>query len=295
MAQLCGQGSACKAEAGELFSPIFEQALGDTNELVRIAAVDGLTSIGKGTFLLRFRKGALIEDPSPIIRNKLVALAGEVGGADDLPWLHKKVGSGQEGDLAWEAMVRILRRSQAVVLTQWVERFKTGATEQQLSNDRKLMVLEMAAQKVKDQPDLLRKVQRDLAELYGEMGNFQSAAEYWGMLHQSAANEQEKAAILPCLLEAYLRLPSIDRAANLIDNCLLIKDLDPNGPVIATIERYLAAPPAGVDPNALLTELLSKVAATTDRPMWQQQRQKWTQQTKPAQQKEPKVEPNQPK
>jgi hypothetical protein len=291
MAQLCAQGSACETEANRLFAPLFEEALADRNDLVRAAAVDGLINADRARFLLRFEKGSLIDDPSVEIRRKLIALAGSVGGVEDLGWLWEKVGRAGEGDLAWEAMVKIFRVSDATVLAQWIGRFNAANGEKRLSDDRKLVVFEIAEQKAQDRPELLKEVREKLARLYHERGDFQRAAQYWGVLYQSAPGESERASILNSLLDAYLRWPNTDRAADLIDNCLLIKDLEPGDPVVVSIEHYLKAPPAGVDPNRVVGELLAKVAKAPDRAIWQELRRRWEQRINPAKEPEKTTEP----
>ncbi|GAI63731.1 unnamed protein product, partial [marine sediment metagenome] len=91
MASLCTQGSACKAKAAKLFEPLFVKALSDETALVRETAVDGLIYIDKTNALKRLRKDIFINDPSEILRKKLIELAGSNGGKEDLTWLAEKI------------------------------------------------------------------------------------------------------------------------------------------------------------------------------------------------------------
>ena len=91
MAGLCGPGSTCKAEAAEIYGPLFEEALTEKTDLARQAAVEGLIYISKTGALARFRQSDLAADSSPKIRKGLINLAAEVGGAEDLPWLWEEV------------------------------------------------------------------------------------------------------------------------------------------------------------------------------------------------------------
>ncbi|MHC4060904.1 MAG: HEAT repeat domain-containing protein [Planctomycetota bacterium] len=279
MAGLCAQGSACKVEAAEAFGHLFEEALTDKADLVREAAVDGLVYIGRGTALVRFRKSALVNDPSIGIRKKIVNLAGEVGGKDDLVWLWEKVGSTAESEWAWEAMLKIFERSDIAVLAEWVPKFDSMSPDSGLSDDKRLFVLKMAEQKAvgagENKVEMLRAIWEELAELYGRVGDYEQKAQYLGMLHDAAPTPEEKEAILPGLLDAYLRARNAVRAAKLVDNCLATKDLDPNSPVVHAIEDYLSDPPQGADHYNVLRELLAKIEAVENRPKWGQLLERW--------------------
>jgi HEAT repeat protein len=279
MAGLCAQESACKVEAARLFERLFEESLGDETDFVREAAVDGLIYIGKTKVLIR--KGDLLNDSSIQIRRKLINLVGEIGGKKDLVRLWEKVGSTVEGDSAWEAMLKIFKRSEAAVLGEWIDKFSLRNPENKLSDEQRLSVLEIAEQKAvqHNKAEMLKGVRKELAELCRKGGKFKQAAEYFGMLLGTAQTPEEKEAIMPDLLDAYLRWPNVERAAKLLDNCLLRKDLEPNSPVVLAIDHYLDEPPTGVDPNLVLIGLLDKVEPiepADNRPRWQKQLGRWT-------------------
>ncbi|HUW20156.1 MAG TPA: hypothetical protein VMW16_12730 [Sedimentisphaerales bacterium] len=276
MAGLCAQGSACKVESARLFAPLFEKALSDRTELVREAAVDGLIYIEKARALNLLTKGGLVKDASIVIRKKLIELAGEVGGKDDLVWLWEKIGSVGESDSAWEAMLRIFKRSEVSVVAKWMGTFASSNPEVQLSNEQKLSFLEIAEQKALRENDarMLKTVREELAALYKKSGKFEQAADYYGRLHDTAS-AAEKESILPNLLAVYLRWPNVERAANLLDNCLLIKDLGSDSAVVVSIDDYLNDPAPGADPNAVLRDLLGRVKTAQNRPGWREQLNRW--------------------
>ncbi len=89
MAGLCAQ-SVYKNEAAKLYKPLFEEAIKDQSPLVRESSVKGLIGIDKAKALDIFREN-LIEDDSRIVQDRLIELAGEVGGPQDLIWLAKKM------------------------------------------------------------------------------------------------------------------------------------------------------------------------------------------------------------
>jgi len=282
MAGLCVQGSACKLEATALYGPLFEAALSDKTDLVREAAVDGLMNIDKTMACVKFRNASLFNDPRIEIRRKVARLAGEAGGKDDLVWLWEKLGSGAESDLAplaWESMLNLLKRVDLAVLADWIGRFDPAGGGSRLSDERRLAVLKIAEQRFSEagMAEMLRNVRERLAESYGVSGNFSQAAEYWGVLFSSAATAEEKQAIVPNLLDAHLRGANVVMAAHVVNNCLLQKDLDPNGPIVGVIDCFLQEPPEGVDPNAVLEELLDQTEEPAEpRPRWQQVRSRWS-------------------
>jgi len=257
---------------------LFEQALVDKTDLVREAAVDGLINIDKMRALTAFRKTDLFNDPRIEIRKKVVSLAGEVGGKDDLAWLWEMKGSGVES-VAWESMLSILKKSDVAVLTDWVVKFDSPAPDSGLSTEQRLAVLKIAEQRFLEtnRPDALKDVRRQLANLYKRIGNFEQAANYFGMLHEMAELAEEKEAILPDLLDAYLRWPNAAMAARLVDNYLLVKDLDANCPVALSIDNYFRQPSPAVDPNTVLAEFFAKVKEPVrPKPKWQEFLTRWT-------------------
>jgi len=245
MGALCAPQSVHNKQSRRLFGPLFESALSDKTDSVRGAAVDGLTYIDKSAALKRLRKD-FSGDPSEIIRKRIIALAAEVGGKEDLVWLMGRMGSNSESKLAWQAMLKIFNGSDSTVLSDWVERFGagngiTGATESQ-----RIAFFELARRKAvaENKPTMLKVVR------------------------------EKKQVILPDLLYVYLRWPQVDRAAALVENCLLSRDLDPNDVVVRALDGYLAEPPAGADPNVLV-EALSKIRAPQARPLWQDRLKQW--------------------
>ncbi len=125
-----------------------------------------------------------------------------------------------------------------------------------------------------NKPRMLKSVNEKLAQLYTKTGQFERAAGYISRLYETAATAEAKKAILPDLLYVYLRLPKVELAAGLVEQCLIERDLDPNDVVVSSLDEYLAKPPAGADPNVLL-ETLSKIEIPQARPLWQDRLRQW--------------------
>ncbi len=276
LAGLCAPQSVHKAQSKKRFGPLFEAALTDKTDFVREAAVDGLIYIDKAAALKRLRKD-FVNDPSAIIRKKLIALAGDVGGKEDLLWLAGKIGSNSESEPAWQAMLKIFNGSDSAALNDWVSTFAPENSSTQASDAQKITFLELAERKAvaENKPKMLKDVREKLAELYIKTGLFERAADYLGRLHEAASTIEEKKVILPDLLNAYLRWPKIELAAKLIENSLLREDLDPNDVLVRSLDDYLTEPPLGADANAVLG-VLTEIKTPEARPLWRERLRQWT-------------------
>jgi HEAT repeat protein len=276
MAGLCAQRSVCRDEATRLFGPLFGQALDDKTDLVREAAVNGLINIDKTKTLDILR--AFINDENPVVRKKIIELAGEVGSQEDLDWLWDKMGSKTEVEigLAWQSMLELFKGSDAGVLNNWMTKFDSPETKDRLSLEQKLSFLEMAEGKAvrENKLQMLKNIRVNLAELYKKTGDFEQAVKYLGILQAEAKEAEERDKILADLLDAYLRLPNFEAAAKLVDNCLLEKDLEPNSVIVLAIDNYLSEPPAGADPNVAL-KALKEINPSHKRPKWLVQVKLW--------------------
>ena len=277
MARLCAQTSVCKTQAIMLFQPLFEEALYNEENLVREAAIGGLIYIDKTDAWKRLKE-QFLNDPSAIIRRKLIQLAADVGGKEDLPRLVEKIGSNGESEPVWQAMLKIFTGSDAGVLNDWIDKLVSQNGKIKLSEEQKISFLEIAERKAvgENKPEMLKNVREKLVELCIKVGQFEQAAGYLGRLLESAQTGDEKTAIISDLLDVYLRWPKIELAAQLVENSLLEKDIGLDNAVIpSSINNYMSNPPAGTDPNAVIKELLAKIKPIVNRPKWEQQKKRW--------------------
>ncbi len=274
MASLCAQG-AHSAQSKKLFAPLFESALADKADRVREKAVDGLRNIDKAAALGRLRKG-FVDDPSSRVRSRLIDLAAEVGGKDDLSWLEKKIGSNGESEPAWQAMLKIFAGSDAGVLTEWIDKLAAQDSTTKLSNEQKVAFLETAERKIAGQNNvaLLKKARNNLVALYLNMGQFEKAVACLKLLRESVAVPEQKAVLTQTLFDTYLRWQKPDLVANLVAETLQAKDMDPNNTFLKRLDEHLSKPPAGIDPNGVYTALVS-IKAPQDRPQWQEWLKSW--------------------
>jgi HEAT repeat protein len=273
MSGLCAQ-SVYKVDAIRLYRPLFEQAVSDESALLREVAVDGLIYIDKPRALKRFRKD-LVNDKSSKVRGKLISLAGEVGGPEDLDWLVEKMGSNPDGERVWQAMLNVFQRSDGAVLENWLAKFDSESVGK-LSESQELAFLEIAEREagIENKGQMLINVRRKLADIHTKRGEFERAAAYLGMLRESAGSAEAKEAILGELLGIFLRWPNLEAMKQLVSNRLLEKDLEPNNVIVQAIDGYLAEPTASGDANSIV-KAIAEIELPPARPMWRGHVERW--------------------
>jgi HEAT repeat protein len=274
MARLCGQ-SVYRPESARRFAGLFEEALGDETDLVREAAVDGLICVDKPKAMKLLAKD-FVNDHSQVVRNRIIELAGEIGGKDDLSWLWDKVGTNAESKTVWQAMLKIFNGCDVNAIESWVGKFDSQVSRQKLADEQWISFLELAQRKAvaENRDEMAMALREKLAWLYSTAGQFEQAAECLGKLREAAKTTEQKDAILGQLLEVYLRWPKVEAAAWLIGNCLLEKDLGADSAVVRSIESFWDNPAGGADPNAVL-KTLRRIKPAERRPMWEQNLSRW--------------------
>jgi hypothetical protein len=186
----------------------------------------------------------------------------------------EKIGSNSESGPAWLAMLKIFDGSDLVTLKEWMETLTSPESKTKLPSDQKIAFLKKAEAKATGETKMLETVRKKLAELYYETGQFERAAEYLDMLYKAAPTASEKEAILPKLLDAYLRCSKEEFAADLVRECLVKGDLSSDGIVLSSIDHYLSEP-SGADPNVVI-KALSGVKLSGARPNWEKWLKGWT-------------------
>ena len=277
MAGLCAPQSVHNAASKKRFKVLFEEALADKTDLVRVAAVDGLIYIDPADALRQLRKD-FVSDSSATLRKRLIGVASKIGGKEDLGWLAEKIGLNAEGEMAWQAMLSIFKGSAAPVLSEWMGNIFGDSSAMKLSKEQQIAFLEVAETKASAENDgaMALKVIERLAGLYLSTGQFQKAETYLLRLQGSAQSVEEKDVILSDLMTVYLRWPKLDLAAKLVDKCLSEKDLDPNCGLVRSIDEYLGKPAAGAEPNAVIKALSAiEIEPAASRPNWRKTLEHW--------------------
>ncbi len=174
-------------------------------------------------------------------------------------------------------MLKIFDGSDLALLNEWMNKLTSPNSTTKLSDEQKIAFLKKAEVKAtgENRTNMLKDVREKLAGLYKRIGQFERAGDYLDRLYKSALTADEKEAILPNLLDAYLRGSKLDLAAELVGKCLAKEDLSSDSAVLFSINNYLSKPPTGADPNAVL-KALSGVKLTGSRPKWQEWLKNWT-------------------
>jgi len=174
-------------------------------------------------------------------------------------------------------MCKIFNGSDSGILNEWMDKFTTQNSKSKLSDQQKIAFLKIAETKAtgENKADMLKNVREKLAELYKKISQFERAGEYFDRLYKAAQTDKEREAILPNLVDAYLRGSKLELAAELVGQCLVKEDLDSDNVILGSIENYLSKPPAGADRNAVL-KALSGIKLPGSRPKWQKWLKNWT-------------------
>jgi len=255
MAGLCSSESKCREHASKHFGGLFEQAIAEKADAIRLIAINGLfnASSDKPSAVRRLWK-SLGDDPVLAIRLKVIDLAGEAGGPQELDWLAEKLGVAGESDPAWQATLKVFRRSPSTLLAEWVAKIKSPPLASRLTPEQQISFFDMVRQRAQAEakPELLRDAQTNLADLYVVAGRLKEASESLRIL-AAGATGQELARYQGQLLQVYLGLGSIEDACGLLVNYLPTKGLDltPEGGLAKSVEAYLSNP-ATANPQALL-------------------------------------------
>lgn len=280
MAALCGDASAHRAAAAELYRPLFLEAVSDKSNAIRAAAVTGLANIDKVAALLLLRDKRLTSDPSPAVRAVAIQLAGAVGGKDDIGWLAGNLATDGTGDGAWQAMRSIFERSETPVLLEWADKFSSDANSVRPGNEGLLQLLQMAEQKAvqQNEQDLARQSRLKLGDLHSRLSRLQEAARYYGMVAASIQQPQQRDAVLGKLLDVNLRAANTAAVKELVANRLLEKtDIGQDDIFVVRLDAYFANPPGQAEAKALL-DTLSSLPNDKPRPNWTGRIQRWQQQ-----------------
>ncbi|MCX5647244.1 MAG: HEAT repeat domain-containing protein [Phycisphaerae bacterium] len=256
MARLCATRSVCREQAVKLYAGLFEHALADkTDDVARQNAIDGWINVDKPGALRKFRENNMTADSNVAIRRKLVDLASETGTVQDLDWLAEKVGIAGDGEAAWQAMLKIFKRSDLAILPGWAAKIDVLAAGGKIATEQRIAFFTLVEQRAQNEnaADLLKAARMSLAQLYVASNNLKQASECLNTLLGAAVTEEERQQVQPQLLRVYLGLASMDQASDLISKCLLAKDLDlsSDGFLVKVIEEYLNNPTT-TEPGVLL-------------------------------------------
>lgn len=274
MAGLCVNRSACKQEARRQFRQVFADALQDKNDRVREEAIEGLVNIDRENTLQLLRSD-FANDSSAKIRGRLIALAEELGGPEDVPWLIPKLGTNGEAEAAFKTLLALISRSDVALLeNQWFAELLAARNQKRLSDSQWRSLLEQAERKAKGRRDFLPRIYREWTKLLSRGGSLADQAAYWEKLDGSTPEglgNQDSAT----LLGVYIRLGRVDASVAILQDLLIKGDLAPNGPIAGVLSGFLTQ--SGPDERSAETvrAVVASVFVSEERPVWDAQKGRW--------------------
>jgi hypothetical protein len=279
MARLCNQGSQ-KAIAVKLYRQIFEDVLRnrDENSLVRQAAAAGMVSVDPTAAMKLFRELNINTDNSPTVRLIVINQAGQNGTIEDLAWLTGQLGLNGEGELAWTAIIEILKRQDAKVVAEWSDRLAQNPSV----GDQIREVLELAEQKAESQKegDLLCDLQVRLLKWHLGKGSYEHVAAYREklVLNTLANNDIRKDAIAQTnayAVEAYLQLRQYSKTADVVSGMLRDNTLNDKSEILDMINSYFVSEKIATDDKSSLLNSLLEISITSRQRWWQDRLEQW--------------------
>ena len=273
MALLCANPSGCKQQARVLYKPIFDKGLEDESPLVREEAIHGLVSIDKRQ-TLKVLRTKLVNDSNANVRVRVISLAKDVGTAEDLDWLHAKIEAGHEVDVAWQAVLNILSRSDVKHLEASYARFTALRTQKKLTNSQWQGFLEGALVKAEDRKKLLIDIHQAFCDFSIETGVLEQAREHLVKL-SGLVDKSRRAGIRAQILGLELKSSRIKEASDILSNELKGRDLSESDILVQQVNAFLADTSQGKDPRAVLHSVLKEMQATDARPQWEKVRALW--------------------
>ncbi|MBN2512003.1 MAG: hypothetical protein JXB18_03590 [Sedimentisphaerales bacterium] len=279
MARLCSQGSQ-KVIAVKLYQQIFEDVLRnhDENSLVRQSAAAGMVSVDPTAAMKLFRELNINMDSSPTVRLIMIYLAGQSGTIEDMGWLMEQLGSNGEGELAWTAVMDILKRQDAKLVAEWSVRLEQSPSV----GDQIREVLELAEQKAEAQKEgaLLCDLQVRLLKWHLGKGSYEHVAAYREKLelNNTASVEVKKKALNQTnvySVEAYLQLRKYSKISDVIGGMLRENTLSDKSEVLDVINSYFLSEKGTTEDKSSLLEFLSEISITNQQRWWQDKLEQW--------------------
>jgi hypothetical protein len=225
-----------------------------------------------------FRELNINMDSSPTVRLIMIYLAGQSGTVEDLTWLTGQLGSNGEGELAWTAIIDVLKRQDAKVVADWSVRLEQNPSV----GDQIREVLELAEQKAEAQKEgaLLCDLQVRLLKWHLGKGSYEPVAAYREklVLNNTASIEVKKSAIFQTnayAVEAYLQLRQYTKTADVISGMLRENTLTDKSEILDMINAYFLSEKIAAEDKSSLLNSLFEISITAQQRWWQDKIEQW--------------------
>ena len=273
MTSLCADRSGCKNEARQRFQAIFAKAILDETDRVREEAVLGLINVDK-VLALNSLRGALAQEKNARIRASIIELTSEVGDAQDLAWLLANVGSETETESSWQAILKILTRSDPKLLGQWLPRLAEARRQGRVTDGLWQALLKDAERKAEKDPAVLNEVLRLWAEFHQQKGDLKQARGYLTRLLQ-ASPESQKASLETRIFVVDLQLEDVKTATATLQAILNQRDLDENEGLVQAVNGLLKNDSPEKTHQQTVALMIKGIKTEQARPNWDKLKARW--------------------
>ncbi|MCH8194332.1 MAG: hypothetical protein IIA65_10010, partial [Planctomycetes bacterium] len=224
---------------------------------------------------LRRLRRDFANDSSAKIRGRLIALAEELGGPEDVPWLIPKLGTNGEAEAAFRTLLTIISRSDVALLEdQWFAELLATRNQKKLSDSQWRSLLEQAERMAEGRREFLQRIYREWTILLSRGGSLTDQVAYWEKLVESTPAEwgDEDSATL---LGIYIRLGRVDASVGILRNLLIEGDLSPNGPIAGVLSGFFSQPGPDGRFAKTVSAVVANVTVSEERPVWDAQKKRW--------------------
>ncbi len=272
MVALSAESSVVKQYSRDTFYTYFREALDSKIALIRETAIDGLGYVSK-TGAIEILRNRVSKEPSEEVRSKIIDLARDAGGRNDLEWLAKLItGTNQESTKAWGAMAKIFGSVEIDVLNDWENQLILQSGKYNLTEPQKLEFLRIVLTKTSAQNK--PKYYEQIADRCMIMGQYEQAVNNFTLLYDSAVAQEEKDRILPKYLDACLKMQNVELVKKMVQEYLTTKEFNSDGVIIVTIENYFKDAAVVKDKNVIL-ESLKGIKLAQPKQAWQEKIKQW--------------------
>lgn len=273
MTSLCAERSGCKNEARQRFKAIFAKAITDETDRVREEAVLGLVNVDK-VLALNSLRGSLTQEKNARIRTCIIEMTSEVGDAQDLMWLLANVGSEAETESSWQAILKILARSDPKLLAQWMPRLAEARQQGRVTDGLWQTFLKDAERKAEKDPAVLNEVLRLWADFHQQKGDLKQARGYLQRQLQASPGEK-KASLETQIFAVDLQLEDVKTATATLQTILNQRDLDENEGLVQAVNSLLKNDSPEKTHQQTIAAVVKGIKIEQARPNWDKLKARW--------------------
>ncbi len=266
MSHLCGQGVP-KAQASKLYKKYFVEAVAVKDDsALRLAAIKGMVSVDPVEAMRLAKENRLLYDDDLAIRQVVIDLAGQAGGADELGPLLEVMNANGQKDLAWQAIKRICQRQKSGFLLRWATELGKNSGRDESVRE----ILDLAEQKALGEKNAenVKLARQRLIGWYRQQQAWEQGVAYLDEIQFSPAEHSYSEPVLVSIFEIYLHSKTPEKVSQVIENKLLKADFDESSSYLTSLSTFLENPGISDAAKRRVFEKLLTVSVAR-RPVWE--------------------------